>query len=451
MKFSDLYPDLYLEDVFSIPYIKLFDAGFRALIFDIDNTLVAHGAEATGEIERLFLYLHQLGFKTLLLSNNNEARIRRFCKNIDTLFIAEAGKPSAAPFHKAAEILGIPSSRIVMIGDTTFTDIAGAYRAGIPSILVKYIGHEKWEWKGFHRYFEKVLLWSFPLVRRLRPGRLPEIEMKKKLFCERGPMAYALSVRKQILMRHLKNLRSKEKFANKKEESLLPVVVTAHSSNMIKRGPGIDPVLQRNKAENIALACSRINGLIVNPGETFSFWRLVGKTSKRHGFKSGRILRNGKLVAGTGGGLCNLANTLHLLFMHSPMTITELHHHSDALAPDPGGIRVPYSAGTSVNYNYLDLRFRNDTDRAVQIVAKCEGDELIAELRTTKPFPTIYRIVEEDHHFRMGENGSYYRKSKIYRETLDRESGELLERELKWDNRSKVMFDPGLIPPALIR
>ena len=274
---------------------------------------------------------------------------------------------------------------------------------------------------------------------------------RKRLFCKLGPTAYAISVRKQILVRNIKNILSKEKFASVRNDVPMPTVVFAHSCNMIKRGPGIDHELQRNKAANIALACSRINGICIRPGETFSFWKLVGKTSARNGFAPGRVLINGRLVAGVGGGLCNLANTLHILFMHSPMTITELHHHSDALAPDPGGVRVPYSAGTSVNYNYLDLRFRNDTDRTVQVIARCEGDELIAELRTSVEFPFVYEIIEEDHHFCKEVNGNYYRKSRIFRVTRDRKTGKLISKDLKWDNRSRVMFDHNLIPVEQMR
>lgn len=274
---------------------------------------------------------------------------------------------------------------------------------------------------------------------------------RKKLFCELGPTAYALSMYKQIMTRKIRNLLGSERFATLRSGERLPVVVAAHRSGMIKRGPGIDPILQQNKADNIRLASSRIDGLIVRPGESFSFWKLVGKTSKRNGFSEGRVLVNGKLVAGLGGGLCNLANTLHILFMHSPMTITELHHHSDALAPDPDGKRVPYSAGTSVNYNYLDLRFRNDSDSPVQICVGCDGDDLVAELRSAKEFPTTYRIVEEGHHFQKEDNGHYYRKSKIYRETIERPTGKVIKRELKWDNRSRVMFDPDLIPRSQLR
>ena len=274
---------------------------------------------------------------------------------------------------------------------------------------------------------------------------------KRKLFCEISPTTYAIALQKQIITRHIKNWMGKEKFATHQQQDKLPVVIYSNSNNMIKRGPGIDPQLQLNKADNIRLACSRMNGVIVNPGETFSFWKLVGKTSKRNGFAEGRVIVNGKLVAGVGGGLCNLANTINLLVMHSPMTITELHHHSDALAPDPGGVRVPYSAGTSVNYNFVDYRFRNDTEQPVQLCAWCDGDDLCTELRTTMEFPTTYRLVEEDHHFHQEASGNYYRISKIYLETMDRTTGEVLERCLQWDNRSRVMFDPALIPPEQIR
>ena len=124
---------------------------------------------------------------------------------------------------------------------------------------------------------------------------------------------------------------------------------------------------------------------------------------------------------------------------------------SDALAPDPGGKRVPYSAGTSVNYNFIDYRFRNDTDQPVQLCTWCDGDLLCAEFRTTKEYPNTYRIVEEGHHFHKEDNGKYYRISKIFRETVSRETGEVVGRELNWNNHSEVLFDYSLIPEEQIR
>ncbi len=274
--------------------------------------------------------------------------------------------------------------------------------------------------------------------------------MKRKLFCEICPFTYALSLQKERWKRSIKDMFSHETYAVNHQDIRLPLVVNSQHNNMIKHGPGINPRHQQNKADNIRLACSKIDGLLIHPGETFSFWKVVGKTSRQNGFKDGRVLINGHLTAGVGGGLCNLANTINLLILHSPMTITELHHHSDALAPDPHGQHHPYSAGTSVNYNFVDYRFRNDTDQTVQLCTWCEGDELMAELRSEHPFRYAYRLTEEGHHFHQEADGTYYRISKIYRETLNPTTGEVVSRELSWDNHSKVMFDPTLIPPEQI-
>ena len=84
------YPYEYVENVFSIDYKKLYDKGYRGIIFDIDNTLVHHGDDSTKEIDDLFQTIQNIGFKTLLLSNNSEKRIKRFIKNIDSLYIHDA-------------------------------------------------------------------------------------------------------------------------------------------------------------------------------------------------------------------------------------------------------------------------------------------------------------------------------------------------------------------------
>lgn len=277
------------------------------------------------------------------------------------------------------------------------------------------------------------------------------MEKKRKLFCEICPMTYEISLKKEIIKRHIRNILNGEHFSRKRSPQPMLAVIASYSGEMIKKGPGIDLQLQLNKAKNIELACSKIDGLVIEPGESFSFWHYVGKTSRGNGFSEGRVIVNGKLISGTGGGLCNLANTLNLLVMHSPLTITEIHHHSDALAPDPDNQYTPYGAGTSVNYNFIDYRFRNDTDQPVQLRAWCDGSILKAELRSTKEFPYNYRIVGENHHFHKEENGKFYRKSKIYRETIDKATNKVINRELKWDNRSEVMFDYSLIPQELIK
>lgn len=155
------YPYEYVEDVFSINYKVLRDKGFKGLIFDIDNTLVPHGADSTEQVDALFAKLNAMGFTTLLLSNNNRQRIERFAANIDTLYIEEASKPHPASYLKAVEKMRLNNDEVVVIGDQLFTDIFGANRSHLPSILVKYIGFYKKEKKGIRRNLEKKVLWLY--------------------------------------------------------------------------------------------------------------------------------------------------------------------------------------------------------------------------------------------------------------------------------------------------
>ena len=193
------------------------------------------------------------------------------------------------------------------------------------------------------------------------------------LFCEIHPICYEISLKKEICKRHIKDYLSDIKFAKTKSDKWLPNVVTGYS-------------------------CDKIDGLLIRPGEMFSFWHTVGKTTKKKGYKDGRVIIHNKLIPGLGGGLCNLGNTIHYMVLHSPLQVTEFHHHSDALAPEEGK-RVPFSTGTSISYNYIDYRFINNTDQMIQLHVWCDDEKLHAELRSETEFPWRYALVEEDHHF----------------------------------------------------
>ncbi|MCL2294946.1 MAG: VanW family protein [Spirochaetes bacterium] len=271
----------------------------------------------------------------------------------------------------------------------------------------------------------------------------------RRLFCEINPTCYFISLQKEIAKRYLKNLLSKEKFAKTIKKEELPNIVFSQSLNMIKRAKSVDLTTQENKMVNIKLACNKINGIIIRPGEVFSFWKTVGKTSAKNGYKNGRIIQKNRIILGTGGGLCNLANTTHLLVLHSPLQVIEFHNHSDALAPDEGK-RIPFNTGTSVRYNHIDYRFKNNTDQDFQLLLWCEGEILHAELRSEREFPYYYKLAEENHHFKK-KGDKYYRISEIYKEISDKLTGNILDRKLVLDNHSEVLYDYTLIPKDQIR
>lgn len=273
--------------------------------------------------------------------------------------------------------------------------------------------------------------------------------MARKLFCEINPLFYEISLRKEIAKRHIKDLFSKEKIAKTKSESLLPNIVKSHTSVLVRHLHGVDIRLQENKVTNIKLACERINGIVIMPGETFSYWKTMKSVTARKGYKEGMVLKKDGVHSAIGGGLCQMANMIHWLVLNSPLEVTELHHHTDALFPDERR-RVPFGTGTSVVYNNLDYRFKNTTDTAVQLAVWIENGELCGELRSETAFPYRYRITEEDHHFKK-EGQDFYRISKVYRTVIERSTGEEIRKELILDNHSKVMYDHSLIPTEQIK
>ena len=273
--------------------------------------------------------------------------------------------------------------------------------------------------------------------------------MGRKLFCDINPVTYKISVRKEIMLRHIKNIFGKEKIAKTYSKEELPNIVKSHSSILIRKLVGVDLKLQENKVTNIQLACAKINGIIIHPGEVFSFWKTVGKPSEKSGYKEGLFIGKNGFKQGFGGGLCQMANMIHWLVLNSPLEVTELHHHSDALFPDERR-RVPFGTGTSVCYNNVDYRFKNTTDQDVQILVWCENGELCGELRSEKEFPYRYKLIEENHHFRK-EGEKYFRISQVYRLVIDRKTNKEIRKELILDNHSAVMYDYSLIPKEQIR
>ena len=453
---SSFYPDEYAESVFDIDYDKLYAKGFRGVIFDIDNTLVHHGDGSNDRVDELFREIHRAGLRTLLLSNNTRDRVELFIKNIDTDYIDSADKPSPEGYLRAVEKLGLKKSEVIAVGDQVWTDILGANRAGIKSILVKFILLPDEQRIGFRRYVEYAImaLWRRNWRRSHTIGDIYKeghgsFWSRDVLFCNISPFTYEISEKKEMLKKALADSKSGQSFAKRHCRKKLRTVISSHSNKLIKTGKDIDPVLQENKAVNIALASSKIDGIIIKPGEVFSFWKTVGSITEKKGYKAGRIISDNKITPGLGGGLCNLGNTIHLLVLHSPLEVVEFHSHSDSLSPD-NGKHMPFSSGTSVCYNYIDYRFRNNTDRNVQLSMRVEDGYLIGELRAGKPFPYRYELVEEDNHFAK-EDGVFYHVSKIYKLTIDKETDEVVSKELVRDNHSEVMYDYDLIPKELIR
>ena len=152
------YPDEYRESAYGLDYEGLCRQGYKGIIFDIDNTLVPHGAPADAESIALFKRLRGLGYSCVLLSNNKEPRVKSFADEVGARYIYKAGKPSSAGYRRAMELMGTDRSSTVFIGDQLFTDVYGAKRSGIYSILVKPIHPREEIQIVLKRYLERIVL-----------------------------------------------------------------------------------------------------------------------------------------------------------------------------------------------------------------------------------------------------------------------------------------------------
>ncbi|MBE5938413.1 MAG: YqeG family HAD IIIA-type phosphatase [Lachnospiraceae bacterium] len=159
--FKKFYPKDTTESAYDIDYKTYYEKGYRGILFDIDNTLVPHGAPAVEKAAELFKELKNIGFKVCLISNNSEARVKPFADIVDSPYIYKAGKPSRKNYVKAMEIMGTQVKNSMFVGDQLFTDVYGANRVGMYSILSKPINPKEKIQIVLKRYLEKIVLFFY--------------------------------------------------------------------------------------------------------------------------------------------------------------------------------------------------------------------------------------------------------------------------------------------------
>lgn len=262
---------------------------------------------------------------------------------------------------------------------------------------------------------------------------------KKKLFCEISPITYKISQKKEIIKRNLKDKNSKEKFAKTKSKIELPFLIKQHKSLIRRKLNNVDLDLQENKAKNLQLSTPHVNGIIIKPGETFSFWKLVGDCKKQKGYLEGMTISNGEPRRGTGGGMCQFTNLIHWMVLHTNLDVVEHHHHNGLdLFPDFNR-QIPFGTGTSIAYNYLDYRFKNNTDITYQLITYTTDEYLCGEIRADKELDVKIHIREEEAYFYEKE-GKLYRHNKIYRKIIDKRTGNTLEDKMLIENTARTMY-----------
>lgn len=264
---------------------------------------------------------------------------------------------------------------------------------------------------------------------------------KRKLLSQRHPYLYFLAVNARRIKRQLEWVFDDKKYAKARSEEKLDFRIKKHQSVLLKKLGDNNEQLQINKVTNLKIAAANINGILIKPGETFSYCKLVGLPSTKKGYLLGIELSFGEAKAGIGGGICQISNLIHWLVIHSPLTVTERHHHSFDPFPDDGRV-LPFGSGATVFYNYLDYQFTNNTEYTFQLNLWFSDKCLEGELRINNELDYAYHVVEKEHQF-LQIDSQFYRKNEIWRDKILKfEGGKVVATELVMKNFARVTYTP---------
>ena len=260
---------------------------------------------------------------------------------------------------------------------------------------------------------------------------LPRTELRLKL----GKLYY--SERRYLLWMSKNSL-----FAKDRSSRILPFVHFHHETVLLRPLKDVDMQFQYNKIINLRLAAKKLDGVVVHPGQIFSFWKLIGKPSAHKGYVKGMVLTDGKVSPGIGGGLCQMSNLIYWMTLHTPLTVIERHHHGYDVFPDNNRTQ-PFGSGATCYYPYGDLMIFNGTDSDFQMSVKVGETHLTGEWRSDTQPELCYIIEEREHEMRGEYWGGFTRHNKLYRIAANLD-GSFACEELIAENHAMMMYSPFL-------
>ena len=157
--FSKFKPTWMVDAIYKITPEQLHSLGIKAVLTDLDNTLIAwNNPDGTEELLVWIEEMRNAGFPVVVVSNNKASRIKRAVESFELLYVSRALKPLTKGFREAQELLNMKPEELVMVGDQIMTDIRGANAAGIRSILVRpIIDTDGWNTR-INRFFERIIM-----------------------------------------------------------------------------------------------------------------------------------------------------------------------------------------------------------------------------------------------------------------------------------------------------
>ena len=256
------------------------------------------------------------------------------------------------------------------------------------------------------------------------------------------PFLLPLRVAQKKFCFYTKMFFDSNQYARTKDSKPLQYCIFEAKTQLINKNTGFDMQYQKNKVFNLEIASKPVNGILMCPGETFSFWQLVRYAEKSERYKEGLSLQDGKLVTVPGGGLCHLSNFLFWLFLHAPLTMVERHPHKIKDFPSPDE-NEPDGVDATINEGWLDLKVKNNTAITFQVLLNFEETVLNGRIQADYPGKTQFYVLNRNKIF-YKKHGKVYEKVGIYRQKLDLETNKIFADEFLYTDE----FEIGYVLPA---
>ncbi len=242
------------------------------------------------------------------------------------------------------------------------------------------------------------------------------------------------------LKRYIEWVNGSKTYALSKSDDELQHLIYSHKTILRRELKDVDMQLQHNKIHNLNIATKKLHKVLIKPGETFSYWRLIGKPTKQKGYVEGMILHYGEVKSGVGGGLCQLSNLIYWMTLHTPLTVTERYRHSYDVFPDSNRTQ-PFGSGATCFYNYLDLQIKNETNDTYQLIVYLTNTHLVGEWHCNNPILKKYEVYEEYSLITFEYWGSYIRHNTIRRKVFNLDN-KLIDDQFITENHAIMMYEP---------
>ncbi|WP_137790391.1 VanW family protein [Bacillus sp. E(2018)] len=256
----------------------------------------------------------------------------------------------------------------------------------------------------------------------------------------RSALRISLGKKYYRLRRYIEWFTDEKTYAKTRKKEQLSFVHFSHKTILLRKLKDVEMWYQHNKVKNLSIAIKQLNGIVIQPGETFSYWKSIGTTTRSKGYVDGMVLFYGKFKKGTGGGLCQLSNLIYWMTLHTPLSVTERHRHSYDVFPDSKRTQ-PFGSGATCAYNYLDLQIKNTTNRPYQLHLSLTDTHLVGEWRTDQEPLQSYEVYEKEHWITPAFWGGYLRHNSIHRKVFNRQRKQI-DDEYITENHAIMMYEP---------